>query len=55
MSMSSSTSSSRYYVPALGGIYAKLDPFMLPLLRVAQHPGAQRGLARPRASTAAAD
>jgi len=26
---------SRYYVPALGGIYAKLDAYMLPLLRIA--------------------
>lgn len=26
---------SRYYIPALGGIYAKLDPYMLPLLRIA--------------------
>ena len=26
---------SRYYVPALGGIYAKLDSYMLPLLRIA--------------------
>lgn len=28
------TSSSRYYVPAFAGIYATLDRFMLPLLRV---------------------
>jgi putative oxidoreductase len=27
--------SSRYYVPALGKIYATLDPYMLPLLRAA--------------------
>lgn len=26
---------SRYYIPALGNIYAKLDPYMLPLLRIA--------------------
>jgi putative oxidoreductase len=26
---------SRYYIPALGGIYAKLDNYMLPLLRIA--------------------
>jgi putative oxidoreductase len=26
---------SRYYVPALGNIYARLDPYMLPLLRIA--------------------
>jgi len=26
---------SRYYVPAFGGIYAKLDAYMLPLLRIA--------------------
>jgi len=32
MSMSGSTSS-RYYVPALASIYAKLDAYMLPLLR----------------------
>jgi putative oxidoreductase len=30
-----STTSSRYYVPALAGIYASLDKFMLPMLRVA--------------------
>ena len=35
MSTSSSTSTSRYYVPALGAVYAKLDAFMLPLLRIA--------------------
>jgi putative oxidoreductase len=35
MSMSSNPSTSRYYVPALAGIYAKLDAFMLPLLRIA--------------------
>jgi putative oxidoreductase len=33
MSMSSS-SSSRYYVPALSAVYAALEPFMLPLLRI---------------------
>jgi putative oxidoreductase len=33
MSMSSS-SSSRYYVPALSSVYAALEPFMLPLLRI---------------------
>jgi putative oxidoreductase len=33
MSMST-TSSSRYYLPALAGIYASLDRFMLPLLRI---------------------
>ncbi len=26
---------SRYYIPALGNIYAKLDSYMLPLLRIA--------------------
>lgn len=35
MSMTSTTNSSRYYIPALAGIYAKLDAYMLPLLRVA--------------------
>jgi len=25
---------SRYYIPALGGLYARLEPFVLPLLRV---------------------
>jgi putative oxidoreductase len=34
MTMSSTTSSSRYYIPAFAGIYASLDRFMLPLLRV---------------------
>jgi putative oxidoreductase len=34
MTMSSTTSSSRYYVPAFAGIYAALDRFMLPLLRI---------------------
>ena len=34
MAMSSTSSSSRYYIPALAGIYAKLDSLMLPLLRV---------------------
>jgi putative oxidoreductase len=33
MSMSNANSS-RYYVPALAGIYASLDRFMLPLLRI---------------------
>jgi putative oxidoreductase len=30
-----SSSSSPYYIPALGRIYAALDPYMLPLLRIA--------------------
>jgi putative oxidoreductase len=34
MAMSSTTSSSRYYIPAFAGIYAALDRFMLPLLRI---------------------
>jgi putative oxidoreductase len=33
MSMSSTTSS-RYFIPAFAGIYAKLDSYMLPLLRI---------------------
>jgi putative oxidoreductase len=33
MSMSGTTGSSRYYIPALGNIYAALDVYMLPLLR----------------------
>lgn len=28
------TNSDRLYVPALGSLYAKLDPYMLPLLRI---------------------
>lgn len=34
MSMSSTTGSSRYYIPAFGSIYAALDRLMLPLLRI---------------------
>ena len=30
-----SMGSQRYYIPALGKIYEKLDPYMLPLLRIA--------------------
>jgi putative oxidoreductase len=33
--MSSTTNSSRYYIPALSNVYASLDAYMLPLLRVA--------------------
>ena len=33
MAMSSTTNSSRYYIPALSGIYAAFEPYMLPLLR----------------------
>jgi putative oxidoreductase len=35
MAMSSTTNSSRYYIPAFAGIYTALDRFMLPLLRIA--------------------
>jgi putative oxidoreductase len=33
MAMSDTTRSSRFYVPALAGIYTALDAYMLPLLR----------------------